>query len=65
MTSHRNTPDSVLEAPVSKPVVIVEHRGLNRAERRGRVYVNPKRRIAAAGKRNTPFVGKVRDELSA
>lgn len=61
MASHERTPQSVLDAPKSVPIVVYSHYGLSRAERRGQVPVSMKRRIATFGLRNTPFRGKVWD----
>lgn len=44
MAHHNSTPQSVLDAPVSTPVVISDQRGFSRAERRHGVNVlNPQR----------------------
>lgn len=58
MAHHRNTPDSVLSAPTSSPIVVRANKGMSREQRRAR----GNRQRAS---QNTPFVGKVRDALAA
>lgn len=65
MAHHRSTPQSILDAPTPSVVILSPSHGLSRAERRGHVAVSMERRFSAVGKRNTPFVGKVRDALAA
>lgn len=72
MASNENTPESVRNAPVSKPVVVSPQRGLSRAERRKGVAQQPSGILArfaqhaelgSAG-RNRPYVKpRTLDEL--
>ncbi len=63
MPSHKSTPRSVFNAPTLTPRMVFATEGLSRAERRGRVFVEPKRRLALRRIRNAPFVGNVRRDL--